>query len=234
MDRRREERRPRRFPVRFWDRDDDDEPRRGYVTNISTGGAYVATGRPLSSQTRVRLEIGEVPDDFAIEGVVAHSKRLAPELRMIGLSGMGVRFFSVREVIGRLLGGGADEAGANASARSGELDATEAGDGVYRLRFGSPEQFLQVARTDFVHGGLFVPTRHPAALDRRITVEVELPVPGMHPVRLPARVVQRIEPASEGGKPNRLAGMGVQLEDLEGARKAFLPALDALEGRERR
>lgn len=232
MDRRREERRPRRFPVRFWDREDGDEPRRGYVTNISTGGAYVATGTPLTSRTRVRLEIGEAPDDFTIEGVVAHSKRLAPELRMIGLSGMGVRFFSVRELVGRLLGGGAD--GAGAATRPGDLDAEEAGDGVYRLRFESPDHFLRIARTDFVHGGLFVPTRHPAALDRRITVEVELPVPGLRPVRLPARVVQRIKPTTEGGEPARLAGMGVQLEDLEGARKAFLPALEALEGRGRR
>lgn len=232
MDRRREERRPRRFPVRFWDREDADEPRRGYVTNISSGGAYVATGSPLTSRTRVRLEIGEAPDDFTIEGIVAHSKRLAPELRRIGLSGMGVRFFSVRELVGRLVGGGAD--GAETAARPGDRDAEEAGEGVYRLRFESPDDFLRIARTDFVHGGLFVPTRHPAALDRRITVEVELPVPGMHSVRLPARVVQRIQPVSEGGASGRLAGMGVQLEDLEGARKAFLPALDALEGRGRR
>lgn len=232
MDRRREERRPRRFPVRFWEREDGAEPRRGYVTNISTGGAYVATGSPLTSRTRVRLEIGEAPDDFTIEGIVAHSKRLAPELRMIGLSGMGVRFFSLRELVGRLVGGGED--GAATAARPGDLDPDEAGDGVYRLRFESPDHFLRIARTDFVHGGLFVPTRHPAALDRRITVEVELPVPGMHSVRLPARVVQRIQPVSEGGESGRVAGMGVQLEDLEGARKAFLPALDALEGRARR
>lgn len=234
MDRRREDRRPRRFPVRFWDREDEKEPRRGYVTNISAGGAYVATGTPLSSRTRIRLEIGEGMDEFTVEGVVAHSKRLAPELRMIGLSGMGVRFFSIRELLGRLLGGGAEGDGTGAAGRPGTLEAEEAGDGVYRLRFESPDDFLRIARTDFVHGGLFVPTRHPAALDRRITVEVELPVSGMRPVRLPARVVQRIQPVAEGGGSGRVAGMGVQIEDLDGARKAFLPALDALEGRGRR
>lgn len=228
MDRRRDERNFKRIPVRFWERGGRSEPRRGYATNISVGGMYIATGSPCTSRTRVRIEIGEPPDDFTVEGVVAHSKRLAPELRMLGLAGMGVRFLPVEELVTELLGGAA--AGIGESPGRDQLDAEE---GLYRLRFESPEQFLKVGRTDVVHGGLFVPTRYPAALDQPITVEVELPVAGFHPVRLPARVVQRVEPAAEGDNPNLLAGMGVQLDDPEAARRAFRPALEALEGRGR-
>jgi Tfp pilus assembly protein PilZ len=230
MDRRRDERRIKRIPVRFRERGAAGargEPRRGYATNISAGGMYIATGTPSTSRTRLRIEIGEPPDDFAVEGVVAHSKRLAPELRMLGLAGMGIRFLPVQELVSELLGGGdAGLGGAGA-----EPDEAEEEEGVYRLRFDSPEQFSRVARNDVVHGGLFVPTRRPAPLDRPVIVEVELPVAGLCPVRLAARVVQRIEPDDAGGKPNLLAGMGVQLDDPEAAHKAFRPALEALEGR---
>jgi Tfp pilus assembly protein PilZ len=229
MDRRRDERSVKRIPVRFRERGPNGasgEARRGYATNISAGGMYIATGSPSTSRTRLRIEIGEPPEDFAVEGVVAHSKRLAPELRMLGLAGMGVRFLPVQELVTELLGGAS--AGLGADAAPGEAGEDE---GLYRLRFDSPAQFLKVARSDLAHGGLFVPTPRPAPLDHPVTVEVELPVPGLRPVRLAARVVQRVDPASGGGKPNLLAGMGVQLEDPEAARKAFLPALESLEGR---
>lgn len=227
MDRRRDERSVKRIPVRFRERGAGGEPRRGYATNISAGGMYIATGSPCSSHTRLRIEIGEPPEAFAVEGVVAHSKRLAPELRMLGLAGMGIRFLPVPELVNELLGGAA--AGLDGS----ETEAGEAGEdeGLFRLRFDSPEQFLKVARNDVVHGGLFVPTAKPAPLDHPVTVEVELPIAGLRPVRLSARVVQRIEPGTVAGKPNLLAGMGVHLDDPEAARKAFLPALEVLEGR---
>lgn len=229
MDRRRNERSVKRIPVRFRERGAKGaggEPRRGYATNISAGGMYIATGSPSISRTRLRIEIGEPPEDFVVEGVVAHSKRLAPELRMLGLAGMGIRFLPVQELVTELMGGGA--AGLDGADPAEEAAEEE---GVYRLRFDSPEQFLKVARNDVVHGGLFVPTHRPAPLDHPVTVEVELPVPGLRPVRLAARVVQRIDPSTGGARPNLLAGMGVQLENPEAARKAFLPALEALEGR---
>lgn len=213
--------------MRFWARDEPERQRKGYTTNISPGGMFVATGTPVRSGVRLRIEVGEEADFFAVEGRVAHSRRLAPELRKLGVAGMGVRFLTMGELVSELLG----RAGGGARSAPGDFEETAVGDGLYRLRFGSGEDLLRVYRQDVVHGGLFVPTRKPAALLERITLEVELAVAGLEPVRLKAQVVQRIDPSGAGAGPNLLAGIGVSFEDPAAARAAFAPAVAALEGR---
>jgi len=220
MERRQARRKAHRVPVRFWPRGETGQPRRGFTTDLSTGGMHVATGSVCPSTTRLRIEVGAEGVGFVVEGVVAHSRRVAPELRKLGLSGMGVRFLSVDELVSEMLG-----------AAPGEDDAGEgpgADEGFYRLRFDSPEQFLRAVRNDVAHGGLFVPTREPARLESAVTIEVVPPVEGLRPVRLGARVVQRIEPAAGRESPNLLAGMGVQLDDPAAARRALASAVAAL------
>lgn len=219
MERRESPRKAHRVPVRFWSRGEEGSPRRGYTTNVSTGGMHVATGSPYASRTRLRLEVGDENEGFVVEGVVAHSHRVAPELRKVGISGMGVRFLRVHELVTELLGGAVVEEEGEAAPRGA----------VFRLRFDSPEHFLRAVQNDLSHGGLFVPTPYPAPLERSVAVEVEPPVAGMEPVRLTARVVHRIEPAAEGERRNLLAGMGVQVDDPDAARKALAPAVRALE-----
>lgn len=223
-ERRQSPRKTRRVPVRFWARGDDGPPRRGYTTDLSTGGMRVATAMPFPSRTRLRIEVGDEAKGFMVEGVVAHSHRVAPELRKVGLSGMGVRFLSVGELVSELLGG---------VASAEEAEGRGPSTGLFKLRFDSPEQFLHAVENDLSHGGLFVPTRYPAPLERLVTIEVEPPAAGLRPVRLAARVVHRTEPAAEGEERNLLAGMGVQLEDPASARQALAPAVEALEGRPR-
>jgi hypothetical protein len=223
MERRQTRRKAHRVPVRFWLRGEASAPRRGFTTDLSPGGMHLATSSVCPSQTRLRVEVGKEGSGFVVEGVVAHSRRIAPELRKLGLSGMGVRFLGVEELVSELLGAAAWED------ESGEGPGAE--EGFYRLRFDSPEQFLRAVRNDVAHGGLFVPTREPAALERTVTIEVVPPVEGLRPVRLSARVVQRIEPAAEGERPNLLAGMGVQLDDPGAARKSLASAVAALAGR---
>lgn len=222
-DRRRRERTVRRVPVRFWPREEGTHPRKGYTTNLSDGGVFVATSSPYRSGTRLRLEVGEEAVAFTAEGRVAHSRQLAPELQKLGHSGMGVEFLDVSELVAELLGHPAK--GKEGSSRPEE---TAVGDGLYRLRLRSAKELLSVYRKDVVHGGLFVPTRKPAALSARITLEVELPVPGSEPLSLAAQVVQRIDPEGAAARPNLLAGMGVCFEEPLEAKTAFERAVQAL------
>jgi len=221
MERRQSPRKARRVPVRFWPRGENGPPRLGFTSDLSTGGMHIVSSAVCPSRTRIRIEVGDPEKGFAIEGVVAHSRRVAPELRKIGLSGMGVRFLTVDELVGELLGGAI---AVEDEAEGGEVPRGEA----FRLGFQSADQFLAAVQNDLSHGGLFVPTRHPAPLERVVTIEVVPPVPGQPPVRLTARVVHRIEPATGGEGSNLLSGMGVQLDDPAAARKALAPAVDAV------
>jgi uncharacterized protein (TIGR02266 family) len=221
-DRRQSERTFRRVPVRFWPREEGAHPRKGYTSNLSDGGMFVATTSPYRSGKRLRLEVGEEAAAFAVEGRVAHSRLLALELHKLGISGMGVEFLTVGELVEELLGRPPKGEGGAAA-----FEETALGDGLYRLRFADVKGLLRVYHKDVVHGGLFVPTRKPAALSARITLEVELPG-GREPLRLTAQVVQRIDPEGAASRPNLLAGMGVHFEDPAAARKAFERAVQAL------
>lgn len=221
-DRRQSERTVRRVPVRFWPREEGAHPRKGYTTNLSDGGMFVATTSPYRSGKRLRLEVGEEAVAFAVEGRVAHSRLLAPELHRLGISGMGVEILTVGELVAELLG----EA-PKGKEKAAAFEETALGDGLYRLRFADVKELLRVYHKDVVHGGLFVPTRKPAALSARITLEVELPG-GREPLRLTAQVVQRIDPEGASSRPNLLAGMGVHFDDPAAARKTFERAVQAL------
>lgn len=97
MSRRRAVRRARRLQVHFW-KQGDSTPYVGYTTNISMTGMFVASNSPLPSGSRIRVEIlGERP--FALEGVVAHARRVRSELARVSQSGMGVKFLSVEELV---------------------------------------------------------------------------------------------------------------------------------------
>jgi Tfp pilus assembly protein PilZ len=158
--------------------------------------------------------------------VVAHSHRLAPELRKLGAPRWGSASSPCSELVSELLG----RSGAGRSA-TGDFEEAALGEGLYRLRFASGEELLRVYHQDVIHGGLFVPTRKPVALLDRITLEVELAVAGLDAVRLRAQVVQQIDPTGLGAGPNLLAGIAVSFEDPAAARAAFAPAVEALEGR---
>jgi hypothetical protein len=103
MSRRRSVRRPRRVQVQFWKRG---EPTAyiGYTTNISMTGMFVATNSPVPQGTRVRVEVMDRDRGFMVEGVVAHARRVQGDLaRVLGHSGMGVRFLSVEDLVRELI-----------------------------------------------------------------------------------------------------------------------------------
>jgi hypothetical protein len=110
--RRRATRRPRRVQVHFW-RQGDPTAYIGYTTNISLTGMFVATNSPVSSGSRVRVEVIDRDRGFMVEGVVAHARRSPVELARLNQSGMGIRFLSVEELVRELmpagLAGGTEE-----------------------------------------------------------------------------------------------------------------------------
>lgn len=110
--RRRAIRRPRRVQVHFW-RQGDPISYIGYTTNISLTGMFIATNSPVSSGSRVRVEVVDRDRGFMVEGVVAHARKSPPELARLSQSGMGIRFLSVEELVRELmpagLAGGTEE-----------------------------------------------------------------------------------------------------------------------------
>ena len=216
MERREQERRPRRVPVGFW-KQGDDKRYRGYSANISTGGMYIDTNNLVGVGSRIRLEVGTGEHAFMVEAMVA---RVSKSLQTLRTSGMGVRFLTIDELVGELIP--EISSGVAPPDDPGEAPLPE---GSYRMRFADRQQLREVYRRDLATGGLFIPTDQPAALNEVITVDVS--VADSAPVRLEARVVHRLDPGMpDGTSPNLMAGMGVEVMDLERA----LEALRALVG----
>src|SRR6476659_9100865 len=102
MSRRRAIRRPRRVQVSFWRRG---EPNAylGYTTNISMTGMFIATNSPMAGGSRIRVEVVDRDRGFMVEGVVAHARKIRGDLARVTLSGMGVRFLTVEELVRELI-----------------------------------------------------------------------------------------------------------------------------------
>ncbi len=106
MDRRKHDRFSRRIQVRYWPTGQFDKEKIGYTKDLSEGGAFVLTPKPLKPGTRIQLEVGpEGARGFFLEAVVARSVPVPRELQAKGIkaSGMGVRFLGVRELLNDLL-----------------------------------------------------------------------------------------------------------------------------------
>lgn len=106
--RRRAVRRPRRVQVHFW-RQGDPAAYAGYTTNISLTGMFIATNNPIPSGSRIRVEVIDRDRGFMVEGLVAHARKMQPELARLNQSGMGVRFLSVEELVRELMPSGLGE-----------------------------------------------------------------------------------------------------------------------------
>jgi hypothetical protein len=102
MTRRQAIRRPRRVQVSFWRRGEP-TPYIGYTTNISMTGMFIATNSPMAGGSRIRVEVVDRDRGFMVEGVVAHARKISADMTRISLSGMGVRFLTVEELVRELI-----------------------------------------------------------------------------------------------------------------------------------
>ena len=233
MEKRRKKRFGRRLQLRYWIEGEEHE-RRGYTTNVSTSGAFLATNGPAPPGTRMRVEfLGE--NGFIIEAIVAHAARVSTSLQSIRSSGMGIRFLSIDELVAGLLppGGGLetetlglssddettggrapsedDEQGASAGPKVRETAAD--GTQVYTVGFRNVAYLMETMDHEIRFGGVFVPTEAPAGLQHEIRLALALPAPILRTIHADATVVKLVDPGSDPS--SEIAGMAVALKEPE-------------------
>lgn len=204
----------KRSQVRYWI-GDDPRARTGFINDISSTGVFVVTPYPLDRGTEIRLEILDGDSVLSFEAVVARRVWVAPDLRRIGPTGMGVRFLTPESLVERL------------KKRGGGRKPLVERDGAMRLVIEDDRELLETYARELSQGGLYLPTDDPPRLNRQVVVEFVLP--GDEPaVRAKATVVQRVPPGQNaGGLP---AGIAVVFDDLPGLLERVgphLPTVDA-------
>jgi hypothetical protein len=63
---------------------------------------FIATNSPVAGGSRIRVEVVDRNRGFMVEGVVAHARKIGGDLARASLSGMGVRFLTVEELVREL------------------------------------------------------------------------------------------------------------------------------------
>jgi hypothetical protein len=67
---------------------------------------FIATNSPVAGGSRIRVEVVDRNRGFMVEGVVAHARKIGGDLARASLSGMGVRFLTVEELVRELFPSG--------------------------------------------------------------------------------------------------------------------------------
>lgn len=93
-----------RFPVRFWPSGDPEQAFQAFATNVSAGGMFILTHRPLPPRTPVELEVERPAGKVKIRAEVVHAAKIPPLYQSVFKSGMGVRFRSPDEAAVREIG----------------------------------------------------------------------------------------------------------------------------------
>src|SRR4030095_12740022 len=148
-----------------------------YTTNISPTGMFIGTPSPLGKGARLRVEVLDTQRGFIVEAEVPHPPKPPPTLQQVKPSGMGIRFIQVDELIAELFGG-------SMVFRPDEEKPPK--DNVYGVYFRGANHFLDTVRRDIQTGGIFVPTKFPAALNGQVTVEIHPPDATGHSVHIAA------------------------------------------------
>src|SRR5688572_24111680 len=95
MERRQHRRYVRRILVSFWVEGNPKEYK-GYTTNVSLTGMFIASTHLPVKGSKVRVDI---PDRGRLEAVVVRVKQVPIELRRVQPAGFGLRFSSHAEVV---------------------------------------------------------------------------------------------------------------------------------------
>ncbi len=201
--------------MRYWI-GNDPTPRAAYVHDISTTGVFIATPYPVTRGTGVRLEIRDGDTTIHFETVVARRVWVAPDLRLLGPTGMGVRFLSPEELVEQLRVRG-----------RGGARKVNGEDGVFEIVLEDDKPLLAAYSKELEHGGFYIPTDSTPELNQEIVLEFRLPEPSGKSLRAKATVVQRVPPGQEtGGLP---AGIGVAFNEPEVVLAGLRPYLPSVE-----
>jgi uncharacterized protein (TIGR02266 family) len=111
-----ERRRERRVPVQIQIQyESADGFFQDYIRNLSLGGIFIETEKPLPENTRLKVEfcLPEMADPITADGIVVHTLRVGQKKQKKdnSVSGMGIRFSdlesSSKQVLESYLQGGA-------------------------------------------------------------------------------------------------------------------------------
>ncbi len=101
----RERRRERRVPVQIQIQYNSvDGFFQDYIRNLSLGGIFIETAKPLPMNTKLRVEfcLPEMDTPITADGIVVHTLRVG-RTKNPGVSGMGIRFSELETSSRRML-----------------------------------------------------------------------------------------------------------------------------------
>ena len=185
---RKQKRTPRRFNVRFKKMGDEDFAV-GYTKNVSVGGLFIGTIRPLPPGTEILVEIKEADRLRKRPATVVHAARVSPLLASVRTSGMGVRFLDLLD--DTEVGAGTGKAETETSVASGDEEETKTPDTVVpselEVDLSNVERFRDAFRRDIHHGLIFVQSPSPLEIGQLVQVSILMPAGGDN-VAVDARV----------------------------------------------
>ncbi len=202
---RKQKRTPRRFNVRFRKMGEEDFAV-GYTKNVSVGGLFIGTIRPLPPGTEILVEIKEADQLRRRPAAVVHAARVSPLLASVRTSGMGVRFLDLLEAAES--GPETGKSDRETTVESGKQEETEALDTAVpsdlEVDLSNVERFRDAFRRDIQYGLIFVQSPSPLELGQQVQVSILMPAGGDN-VSLDARVdretICRSEAYGELGAP---------------------------------
>ena len=173
---RQQKRTPRRINVRFMKKGED-EHAVGYTKNVSAGGLFIGTIRPLPPGTEIVVAIKEGQKLRQRPAVVVHAARVSPLLASVQTSGMGVRFLdgeqtekAVTQVQDK-----AGESPVESVEEVAQLSGEDDGEPDIEVDLTVVESFREAFRRDIQHGLIFVPGPIAASPGQEIRVGVLVP-----------------------------------------------------------
>ena len=208
----------RRLRLRFWSLEDK-TLRSGFTQDVSVTGMFICTNSPLSSGTRIAIEVPLGSEKIQLQGEVRRALRVDPVLRMVKTAGMGVRLLKVEEVMVEVLrlkkaveeeveeGEIAFETAAEKAEEStGELT-------VFPVYYDSPYDLAISFSRDIKHGGLFVATSEPAEREDKVILEFLFDWDPEHRVSVQVQVVKKFVAAEGSATGEQVTGMGVAFSE---------------------
>lgn len=209
----------RRLQLRFWSLEDK-TPRGGFTQDVSVTGMFICTGSPFSSGTRIVIEVPLDSEKVVLHGEVRHARRVDPVLRMVKISGMGVRLLKVEELMLEVLRlkkalqeeAEEDEATLEAAEQE-EAERTAEELTVFPMYFDSPHDLANTFTRDVKHGGLFVATPEPAEKDETVILEFLFDWAPENRLSIQAQVVKTFVAAEGSATGEQVTGMGVAFSE---------------------
>jgi len=173
---RQQKRTPRRINVRFMKKGED-EYAVGYTKNVSAGGLFIGTIRPLPPRTEIVVYIKEGEKLRQRPAVVVHSARVSPLLASVQTSGMGVRFLDGEQTEKAVpkVQDEAEESPVESMEVDAQLSGDDDGEPDIEVDLTAVESFREAFRRDIQHGLIFVPGPIAASLGQEIRVGVLVP-----------------------------------------------------------